>query len=177
MSCLNPPPVENQKIMHHVTPLIRITALALGVAGALACGHAHASAFQLKENSAKAQGRAMAGAASAKGDASVVVNNPALMSTFDRATAQVDVTAIDLSFDFRGGGYAAAGTPLQQPLTGGNGGNAGDVVPVPAMSFILPLGEDFQYLTLGAMVSAPFGLKTDYEGGWMGRYHALTSDL
>ena len=111
--------------MHHATPLVRITALALGVAGALACGHADASAFQLKENSAKAQGRAMAGAASAKGDASVVVNNPALMSTFERTTLQGDVTAVDLSFEFDGSGYAASGTPLQQPLSGGNGGNAG----------------------------------------------------
>ena len=157
--------------------LVRASALALGIAGVLACGQAQAAAFQLKENSAKAQGRAMAGAASAKGDASVVVNNPALMSTFERATAQGDVTAIDLSFNFEGGGYAAAGTPLQQPLSGGNGGNAGAVAAVPAMSFILPLSGGFEYLTLGAMVSAPFGLKTEYEDGWMGRYHALNSDL
>ena len=157
--------------------LVRASALALGIAGVLACGQAQAAAFQLKENSAKAQGRAMAGAASAKGDASVVVNNPALMATFERATAQGDVTAIDLSFNFEGGGYAAAGTPLQQPLSGGNGGNAGAVAAVPAMSFILPLSGGFEYLTLGAMVSAPFGLKTEYEDGWMGRYHALNSDL
>ena len=68
--------------------LTRFTALALGVAGALAFGQAHASAFLLKENSVKAQGRAMAGAASAKGDASVVVNNPAVMSTFTERTPE-----------------------------------------------------------------------------------------
>ncbi len=157
--------------------LTRISALAIGIAGALACGQVQAAAFQLKENSVKAQGRAMAGAASAKGDASVVANNPAMMSTFDRATLQGDVTAIDLSFEFEGSGYAASGTPLQQPLTGGDGGNAGGVIPVPAMSFILPLEGSFEYLTLGAMVSAPFGLKTEYDDGWQGRYHALNSDV
>ena len=157
--------------------LTRISALAIGIAGALACGQVQAAAFQLKENSVKAQGRAMAGAASAKGDASVVANNPAMMSTFDRATLQGDVTAIDLSFEFEGSGYAASGTPLQQPLTGGDGGNAGGVSPVPAMSFILPLEGSFEYLTLGAMVSAPFGLKTEYDDGWQGRYHALNSDV
>lgn len=62
--------------MHYAQTLTRVTALALGIAGVLACGHAHAAAFQLKENSVKAQGRAMAGSASAKGDASVVANNP-----------------------------------------------------------------------------------------------------
>jgi len=155
----------------------RITALALGIAGALACGQAQASAFQLKENSVKAQGRAMAGSASAKGDASVVVNNPAVMSTFTEKTVQADVTAIDLSFQFSGGGSAAAGSPLQRPLVGGDGGEAGDVTPVPAMSFVLPLSDRFEYLTLGAMVSAPFGLKTDYDSDWVGRYHALKSDV
>ncbi len=163
--------------MHSAHSLTRLSVLALGIAGALACGQAHAAAFQLKENSVKAQGRAMAGAASAKGDASVVVNNPALMSTFSRTTVQGDVTAIDLSFEFEGNGYAASGTPLQQPLTGGNGGEAGGVTPVPAMSFILPLEGGFEYLTLGAMVSAPFGLKTEYDDGWKGRYHALNSDV
>src|SRR5690606_16507678 len=75
------------------------------------------------------------------------------------------------------GGSAAAGTPLQQPLTGGDGGDAGALAAVPAMSFVMPLSDRFEYVTLGAMVSAPFGLKTDYDDGWEGRYHALNSDV
>lgn len=163
--------------MEFVSKVTRISALALGIAGALACGQAQASAFQLKENSVKAQGRAMAGAASAKGDASVVANNPAVMSTFTEKTVQADVTGIDLSFKFDGGGSAAAGSPLAQPLTGGNGGDAGGLTAVPAASFVLPLSGDFEYLTLGAMISAPFGLKTEYDNGWVGRYQALNSDV
>lgn len=163
--------------MEFVSKATRISALALGIAGALACGQAQASAFQLKENSVKAQGRAMAGAASAKGDASVVANNPAVMSTFTEKAVQADVTGIDLSFEFTGGGSAAAGSPLAQPLTGGNGGDAGGLTAVPAASFVLPLSGDFEYLTLGAMISAPFGLKTEYDNGWVGRYQALNSDV
>lgn len=157
--------------------LVRVSALALAIGGALVSGHAHASAFQLKENSVKAQGRAMAGSASAGGDASVVANNPAVMSTFDATTVQADVTGVDLSFQFEGSGTAAAGTPLQQPLRGGNGGEAGDLTAVPAMSVIVPLGGSFEYLTLGAMVSAPFGLKTHYDNDWIGRYHAVESNV
>ncbi|MCY7313436.1 MAG: outer membrane protein transport protein [Pseudoxanthomonas sp.] len=163
--------------MQFATHLTRLSAIALGVAAALACGQAHASGFQLKENSAKAQGRALAGAGSASGDTSVVVNNPAVMSTFTQTTAQVDVTAVDLSFNFSGGGSAAAGSPLARPLTGGNGGNAGGVTPVPAMSFVMPLSGGFENVTLGAMISAPFGLKTEYERDWVGRYHAVESDV
>src|SRR3546814_8591801 len=143
----------------------------------MACSQAHAAAFLLKENSVKAQGRSMAGPASAKGDASVVANNPAVRSTFDKNTFQADVTAIDLSFKLNGGGSAAAGSPLAQPLTGGNGSDAGGLNVVPAMSFIKPLSGQFEYVTLGAMISAPFGLKTEYDDTWAGRYHAIDSDV
>lgn len=163
--------------MYTQSQITRISALALGIAGALAFGQAHAAGFQLKENSVKAQGRAMAGAASASGDASVVANNPAVMSTFDKAAVQADISGIDLSFKFKGDGQAAAGSPLAQPLTGGNGGDAGGLNIVPAMSFVKPLSGSFEKLTVGAMVSAPFGLKTEYNDGWKGRYHALTSDV
>ena len=74
--------------------VIRISALALAVAGGLAIGQAHASGFQLKENSVKAMGRAFAGSAAAKGDTSVVANNPAAMSTFKKAAIQADVTTV-----------------------------------------------------------------------------------
>jgi long-chain fatty acid transport protein len=159
--------------MQSANNFVRISALALGIAGALAVGNAKAEAFHLKENSVKAEGRAMAGAASAKGDTSVVVNNPAVMSTFTQTTAQVDATLIDLSFKFNGGGRDGLGNPL----TGDNGGDAGGLNPVPAMSIVAPLHGGFEGLTVGAMVSAPFGLKTEYDNGWVGRYHALTSDV
>ena len=153
---------------------IQVSALALGIAGALAVGQAQASGFQLKENSVKAMGRAFAGSGVATGDASVVVNNPATMTTFEGTTIQADITVIDLNATFDGGGFAGTGTPLARPLSGGDGGNNGGVTPIPAMSIIHKFGNG---LTVGAMVSAPFGLKTEYEAGWVGRYQGLVSDL
>lgn len=154
---------------------IQMTALALGIAGALAVGQAQASGFQLKENSVKAMGRAFAGSGVATGDASVVVNNPATMTSFEGTTIQSDVTVVDLNANFDGGGYAGVGFgPVSGPLTGGDGGNAGGATPIPAMSFIHKFDNG---LAVGAMVSAPFGLKTEYDEGWVGRYSALTSDV
>src|SRR3546814_876941 len=101
--------------MHTHPRLVQITALALGIAGAMAFSQAHAAAFLLKDNSVKTQGRSMAGAASAKGDASVVANNPAVLSTFDKHTFHADVTPISLSFNFHGSGRAAAGSPHAPP--------------------------------------------------------------
>ena len=159
--------------MQYANSIIRLSALAFGIAGALAAGNASAEAFHLKENSVKAAGRAFAGAGSAQGDTSVVANNPAVMSTFKQTTAQTDMTLIDVSFEFKGGGYDSVG----DPLTGGDGGDAGGLSPVPAMSIVKPLTGAFEGLTVGAMVSAPFGLKTEYDNGWVGRYHALKSDV
>jgi long-chain fatty acid transport protein len=153
---------------------IQMTALALGIAGALAVGQAQASGFQLKENSVKAMGRAFAGSGVATGDASVVVNNPATMTTFEGTTIQSDITVVDLNASFDGGGFAGTGTPLARPLTGSDGGNAGKPTPIPAMSIIHKFDNG---LAVGAMVSAPFGLKTEWDRGWVGRYQALTSDL
>src|SRR3546814_14209066 len=89
-------PTERDPAMHTHPRLVQITALALGIAGAMAFSQAHAAAFLLKENSVKAQGRSMAGAASAKGDASVVANNPAVMSTLDQKHFQAHVPPIHL---------------------------------------------------------------------------------
>ena len=160
--------------MHTHSRIVQMSALALGIAGALAFGQAHASGFQLKENSAKALGRAFAGSGIAPGDASVVANNPAAMTRFSGTTVQADVTIIDLNAKFNGGGYAGRGTPYAQPLTGGDGGEAGDVTPVPALSVIHKFDNG---LAVGAMVSAPFGLKTEYDADWVGRYSAIKSEV
>jgi long-chain fatty acid transport protein len=156
--------------MQHASRFIQLSALAFGIAGALAVGQAQASGFQLKENSVKSMGAAFAGAGVNETDSSVVANNPATMARFSGTTMQVDVTAIDLSYEFKGTGTDAIG----RPMTGGNGGDAGDIAAVPALSVIHKLDNG---LAFGAMVSAPFGLKTEYDNNWQGRYFAHTSDV
>jgi len=156
--------------MQHASRFIQLSALAFGIAGALTVGQAQASGFQLKENSVKAMGAAFAGAGVNETDSSVVANNPATMARFSGTTMQADVTAIDLSYEFKGSGTDAIG----RPMNGGNGGDAGDIAAVPALSVIHKLDNG---LAFGAMVSAPFGLKTEYDNDWVGRYYAHTSDV
>ena len=45
------------------------------------------------------------------------------------------------------------------------------------MSVVIPMKGALEGMTVGFSIGAPFGLKTDYEPGWVGRYRALTSDL
>lgn len=147
-----------------------LAALPLALAAALAGQNAHASGFQLKENSAEGLGRSFAGSAASPGDCSVVVNNPALMSEMKSRCFQTDITAINFSTKFRGGGEDFLG----RPLTGGNGGDGGTTQPVPAIYYIQPINDQ---LALGAALTVPFGFQTEYNDGWVGRYEALKSKL
>lgn len=152
---------------------LRGSAIALAVLGALAAGHAGASGFQLREHSVKNLGKSNAGSI-VGADASHVSLNPAAMANLTQRTFKLDATVIDLNAEFSGGGSVLAGTPLATPLTGGNGGDPGAATVVPNVAAVFPVGER---LALGVAIGAPFGLKTEYAPGWVGRYRALTSDL
>jgi long-chain fatty acid transport protein len=148
---------------------LALAALGLAIAGALiAPAGADASAFQLKENSAKAMGRAYAGSATAGGDVSVVVNNPAAMSDLDGTYLQADVTAINFSTKFSG----TATDVLGRPIEGGNGGDGGTTLPVPALFFATQVSDRMH---LGFGFSVPFGFQTEYDRNWKGRYGAVKS--
>ncbi|HLI19120.1 MAG TPA: outer membrane protein transport protein [Rhodanobacteraceae bacterium] len=149
---------------------LALAALGVAVAGALVSPTASASGFQINENTAQALGRAYAGREAAGNDASVVLNNPAAMVDFDTYAVQLDATAIDVYAKFNGGGTDAIG----MPLSGGNGGNGGGVYGVPAFSFIAPIAQNWR---IGFGMDAPYGLKTQYDAGWVGRYQALKSSL
>jgi long-chain fatty acid transport protein len=170
-------PIKENQHMQTASSFTRISALAIGIVGVLALGQAHASGFQLREQSVKNLGRSNAGSAVMKDDASTVSLNPAAMSNIDKNTVQADVTMIDLDADFSGGGQVLPGTPLARPVTGGNGGDPGDETFVPNMAAVFPMHGALEGMTVGVSVGAPFGLKTEYEPGWVGRYKAQTSDL
>ncbi len=157
----------NSKSRRHA---LTLAALTFAVASALISSGASASGFQIRENSAKALGRAFAGADTAGNDASVIFNNPAAMSDLTGLVFQADVTAIDVHTQFRGSGTDLLGLPL----SGGDGGDGGDVTPVPALYFSAPINDAWR---VGVAVTAPFGLKTEYDSGWVGRYQALESKV
>ncbi len=156
------------------TRSFRASALALAVLGALVAGQAGATGFQLREQSVKNLGKSNAGSLVGK-DASNVSLNPAAMTNLDKNTFQADITVIDLTAEFTGSGRVL-GSPAA-PLSGGNGGDPGDPTVVPNMAAVFPLHGALEGMTIGASVGAPFGLKTEYEPGWVGRYRALTSDV
>ncbi|HET6521835.1 MAG TPA: porin, partial [Geminicoccaceae bacterium] len=60
------------------------------------------------------------------------------------------------------------------PLIGTDGGDGGRNILIPNLFLVYGLTPR---LKLGLGVSAPFGLKTEYDDGFVGRYHALNSEL
>ncbi len=153
-------------------PSILLAAL-LGNAGA-----AHAAAFALIEQSASGMGNAYAGAAASAEDASTIYFNPAGMTRLSGKQAVIAAHAIRPAAEFSNAGSA---TPLRHPLAGGgffplggDGGDAGSWAFVPNAYFSAAITDNL-YLGIGA--NAPFGLKTEYNDGWMGRYQALKSEI
>ena len=144
------------------------TLLAVGIASASAVGHA--ASFQLIEQSASGQGSAYAGAAAIAEDASTIYFNPAGMT---KLSGQQVVAAVHLIFPdakfSNDGSIDALGTSLS-----GNDSNTGDMAFVPNFYYTAELSNE---LYVGVGVNVPFGLSTEYEDGWVGRYHALRSEI
>jgi long-chain fatty acid transport protein len=149
------------------------TRLAAALAGALsiaAAPAALAAGFALQENNASGLGNAYAGGAAAAEDASTVWWNPAGMSRLKQRETVAALHLITPSNRFRDEGSIAA---FNQPL-GGDGGNAGGLNVVPNAYLVIPYNQD---IALGVGVNAPFGLTTEYDDGWIGRYHGLKSQV
>ncbi len=138
---------------------------------------ASAAGFALITQSASSMGNAYSGASSLAEDASTAWFNPAGLTKLKSSQLVVAGHVIASQANF-----TDAGSSVNPLLTGGvvagslhgtndNGGTTGLV---PNLYYAHPLNDE---LTLGFSINAPFGLGTDYEDDWVGRYHALHSGI
>jgi len=148
------------------TTLATLLALAFGTSA----GHALGAGFALQENSGSAIGIAFAGGAAAAEDASTLWSNPAGMSRIASPQLVAAVHFITPSFKFHDEGSQAA---MFQPL-GGSGGDAGSLNVVPNLYFVAPINRS---VSVGVGFNAPFGLVTEYDDDWLGRFQAIKSDI
>jgi long-chain fatty acid transport protein len=139
-------------------------ALTFSAAPALAAG------FQLNESSASGLGTAFAGGAAAAEDATILWSNAAGMTRIRETQVVGAVHLIRPSIKFRNENSAAA---TGQSL-GGEGGDAGGMNVVPNLYFIAPLGAQ---LSVGLGLNSPFGLVTEYDDSWIGRFQAIKSSI
>ncbi|WP_415770490.1 OmpP1/FadL family transporter [Pseudomonas sp. LB3P38] len=138
----------------------------LSLAVTVASTQIFASGFALNEQSISGMGTGFAGRSSSADDASTVFGNPAGMSRLKREQVTGGVAFIDAHADISD----ASSSP--------NGGtNKGDMVPfmgVPMGYYVKPIDDHW---AVGFGVYAPFGLVTDYENGFAGRYFGSKSEV
>lgn len=151
---------------------IRPTAPIAALTGLLAlAGEAHAAGFAIIEQSVSGLGNAFAGGAAAAEDATTVYFNPAGMARLEGAHVLGAGHLISPSIEFKDANSTDA---LGNPLTGGDGGDAGSTAFVPNFYYVRPIS---QRVTFGLGVNAPFGLETEYDPDWKGRYQAIKSAI
>ncbi len=160
---------DNNALLSAMASFGLMAGLAVGLMAS--ASPARASGFALIEQSASGQGNAFAGAAVSATDASTLFFNPAGMSKISGRQLVLAAHYIDASGKFHNQGSGLAGTKL--PLAGNND-DGGDRGFVPNFYYVADLTENVKY---GIGLFAPFGLSTEYDDHWVGRYHALKSEV
>ena len=138
-----------------------------------------ASGFAIIEQSVSGLGNAFAGGAAVAEDATTVFFNPAGMTRLEgqQFTAGAHVIVPSAKFTVTAAPTNAAGAPIRDsagtPITSGSSaGDSGQTGVVPNLYYTNKLSNK---LSIGLGINAPFGLATEYDKTWAGRYHAVES--
>ncbi len=145
----------------------------LAITLTLFSGSTLAAFFQLAENSPAGLGNAFAGGAAIAEDASTVWYNPAGLTRLEgrQFLAGGHLIFPSTKFDNQGSSVSAA---FGGGMLVGDGGDAGESALVPNAYYTRPIDD---VLTFGVGVNVPFGLATEYDDVWAGRYHAIRSEI
>lgn len=132
---------------------------------------AFAAGFQLLEQSGEGVGNAYAGASAGYGDGSEIAYNPAAMTWLEGTVISHSSQVIIPKADFENQGTSNL---LTGNATGGTNDDGGVTAYVPTFYAVHQLNDSVH---LGLGISSPFGLKTEYDKNWVGRYHGVESEL
>jgi len=156
--------------------------LVLGIAGLLTVtGQVYASGLQLTEQSVTGLGRAFAGGSLPNDDASSAYYNPADMMLGKGMQVQAGFTFIGITTEADDAGstteFPARSTPRPSSQSGiavlANDQGGEDNL-VPNGYYIMDINDRMRF---GVSLNAPFAVSTSYGKNWVGRYHAVDSEL
>jgi long-chain fatty acid transport protein len=132
---------------------------------------AGAAGFALIEQSVAGMGTAYAGAAATADSVDTLYFNPAGMVRLPGTQAGAAVHLVRPKTEFNNEDSRFV---TMAPIQGDDGGDAGGLAAVPHFYLTHQVGDT---TWLGLAVNAPFGLTTEYDGDWVGRYHAIKSEV
>ena len=146
--------------------MIRKTAVSIAIISALSCVSAHAEGYKLFEQSVSSMANAYAGRGAQITDASLVYSNPAAITQLDGAQLSAGVSLIDATTHYRN---AQAQSANGQSVVGrSNGKNSLNE----AIPFLFYSNKVSDSLSWGIGFYVPFGLSSDYDDDFVGRYFA-----
>ncbi|WP_417810262.1 OmpP1/FadL family transporter [Thalassospira alkalitolerans] len=139
-----------------------------------ASGNAHASGFQVRETSGTLQGSSFAGMSTLSSDASTSFYNPGTVGQYDETTYSVGGSLIVPRSKLTNGKGTAGGLSTGINLSRTDYGDMAVDAFVPNAHAIWKLNDN---VNLGISITAPWGLVTDYENDFAGRYFGTTSAI
>jgi long-chain fatty acid transport protein len=142
---------------------------------AISSGSARGAGFALVEQGVGSLGNAYAGNAASAEDATTIFFNPAGLTRLSGQQVIAGAHLIMPSAEFNNEGSTHVLQAMTGvPLLGGNGGDGGAAKLVPNLYYSNKFTDR---LAAGIGINAPFSLAGNYDETWVGRYHAIESDL
>ncbi len=134
-----------------------------------AAPYANAAGFYIQEQSVKGLGAAFSGSSTSIEDASTVYFNPAGMTKLEEMQGNLGVHLIAPDSNLED-----TGTTLPPGITESDNNSNFSIEPVPNAYGVIPLTDK---IWAGFGTSAPFGLGSEYDHDFFGRYDATQTDL
>ena len=131
---------------------------------------AAAGGFAISEQSATAAGSATAGAGAVAEDAGTVFYNPAGMTQLEGNQLMISANAFILDNSFHDRGTTDG---IGDPIAGSEDFK-NPIIPIGSLFGVVDV---IDRVKIGLGITAPFGLSSEYEDDWVGRYNTLLSAI
>lgn len=160
---------------HHKNKISVLSFAAVLLMGtALQTSTSDAAGFYIQEQSVSGLGSAFSGSTTTINDASTMYFNPAGLTRVQGTQFQAAAHILAPSIDFKNTGSTSLAVFGSQPIDGGNGGDPTEPTPVPNGFSSYQINDKYW---VGIGVTAPFGLGSEYDSDWFGRYDSIKSNL
>lgn len=135
---------------------------------------AQASGFQVRETSGTLQGSSFAGMATLSTDASTIAFNPGTVGQYEETTYSAGSSLILPVAKAKNISASGNGLTATKSFSGTSYGDMAQDALVPNAHAVWKLNEN---INVGLSITAPWGLVTDYEPDFSGRFYGTTSKI
>ena len=157
--------------------VITVTFVKAIIVIAITGSNVYSAGFQISEVSVTGLGRGFAGAGISGDGPSDLFHNPSGLMLNSGSQIELGLYVIDPNADYRDNGsnlnlLTAAG-PIAIAADGIES-NGGETAFVPNAYYATDINQNTRF---GIGLASPYGLTTEYDANWIGRYHAIKSEL